>query len=388
MDTSTYDLPSETKRVVSARERLEARFTMGRKAQADLVNAVAGLHIKDKLVPPDKMGFMCHSGSAFVLYDHGTPIRIHPHALTQMAGVAGIPKLYVNRLINGEPWENDLFAYNMGTLFQKGTYLDRKKNPTKFLNRLVGTGENEEVRGFLSRSFNRHLASLPLLRAFVMSCGEVQAQAIEAAVSPVRFSLKMYLPYVFEPVEGEYVAIGTCWSNSDFGAGRLKLALTAMRVSSGTASVLEDTLSRVHIGSIIEDSDIELSEDTAIKEVEAQAAAIRDAVHSQLAPAQVNKVISAIRAAQEEAVPWHRIREVLGRILNKKEIDNVKNMLETGISDIVDLPPPKMTAGGPQATRWWAANMLGWLGSKETDADRRVSMQEIAGELIQAQVSP
>lgn len=383
----TYDLASESKRVAAARERLEQRFNMGHKAQAELVNAVANLHIRDKLVPPDKMGFMCHSGSAFVRYDHGEPIRIHPHALTQMASVAGIPKLFVNRLINGQAWENALFSHNMSTLFGKGTYLDRKKNPTKFLNRLVGTGEGQEVRGFLSRSFNRHLASLPLLRAFVMSCGEVQAQPIEAAVSPVRFSLKMFLPHIFEPVDGEFVAIGQCWSNSDFGAGRLKLSLTVLRVSSGTASVLEDTLSRVHIGSIIQDADIELSEDTAIKEVEAQASAIRDAVHGQLAPGPVNQVVAAIRAAQEEAVPWHRIREVLGRILSKKEIENVKSMLETGISDIVDLPPPKMTAGGPQATRWWAANMLGWLSSKEVDADRRIGMQEIAGEIIGAQVS-
>jgi hypothetical protein len=391
MDTSTYDLPSENKRVVSARERLEQRFNIGKRAQAELVHAVANLHIRDKLVPPDKMGFSCRDGVAYVHYNPGLGdlkgVRVHPHALSQMASVAGIPKLYVNRLINGKPWENDLFSYNMGKLFREGEYLDRRKNPTKFLNRLVGEGETEEVRGFLSRSFNRHLASLPLLRAFVFACGEVQAQPVEAMVSPTRFSLKMFLPHVFEPVDHEFVAIGQNWSNSDFGAGRMKLSLTVMRVSSGTSSVLEDSLSRVHIGSIITDADIEMSEDTAIKEVDAQSAAIRDTVKSQLAPGPVNKILEAIRAAQEEAVPWHRIREVLGRILSKKEIEHVKTMLETGISDIVDLPPPVMSAGGPQATRWWAANMLGWLGSKENDIDRRSAMQEIAGELIQAKVA-
>jgi hypothetical protein len=360
----TYDFVS-SERGERARQRLETRFNLGKRAQADLVNAVANLHIKDKLVPPTRMNFSCTGGTPHVSYGDDA-VRIHPHALTQMASVAGIPKLYVNRLMQGDEWERDLFSHNMNELFHKGVYLDRKKNPTKFL----------------SRNFNRHLASLPLLRAFVVACGELQAQPIEASVSPTRFSLKMFLPYVFEPVSGEYIAVGQCWSNSDFGAGRMKLSLTVMRVSSGTTSILEDTLSRVHIGSVIQDADIEVSDETAIKEVEAQTSAIRDAVRGQLAPEPVNRVVNAIQAAYEEEVPWHRIRDVLGRVLNKKEIANVKDLLNSGIDDIVDLPPPRLTDQGPQATRWWAANVLSWLGSKEKDADRRIDMQEIAGELL------
>lgn len=376
------------KRTLKAQDRLEHRFKLGDDQQQKLVLQVASMHIRDKLVPPTKMQLLCPQHSQVrISYspDDDKGILVHPHALGQMCGVAGIPKLYVNRLIRGEAWERSLFEYNLTTLFAMGSYLDRAKNPTKFLHRLVGSGPEAELRGFMSRNFNRHLASLPMLRGFVTACREVGALPVEATTSAVRFSLKCFLPYVFEPIPGEFVAFGVMWSNSDFGAGRLRVSMSLMRISGGTTAVLEDTMSRVHIGSVIQDSDLEISEETAIKEVDTQVSAIRDAVLSQLSPAPVNNLLTALAKASEEQLPWHRLKSELGRLLQKSEIEDVKRMLETGIDDIVDLPPPgKDKDGNPIATRWWASNTVGWLATREQNADKKADLQSLAGSLLKA----
>lgn len=378
-----YDISDSAKSSV-AKDRLEVRFRIGGQEQDRLVRQVAALHIRDRLVPPRKTFFLFTSSGPRVSYslDDTLGIPIHHHALWQMCSVAGMPRVFVQRLMRGEDWERELLRHNMTELFHQGSYLDRSKNPTKFLHRLVGENGGQELRGFLSRNFNRHLASLPLLRGFVEACEEVGARPIEASSGSVRFSLKCFLPYVFEPIDGEFVAFGVTWSNSDFGAGRLKVSLALMRISGGTIAVLEDTMSRIHIGSVIQDSDLEVSEETAIKEVDTQVSAIRDAVRLQLSHDAVNKLLVALAKASEEHIPWHRLKSELNR-LQKSEIEDIRKMLESGIDDIIDLPPPgRDESGEPIATRWWASSTLGWLASREQDADKKADLQSLAGDIL------
>lgn len=387
---SSFNIAQESHRSKAARERLETYFRIGKDKQADLVKVVANTHIRDKLVSPKAAVFSCRNLHQprihYGLEDRGgAGTAIHAHALGQMCSVAQISRAFVGRLIAGQDWERELFSYNMNQLFHLGTYLDRSKNPTKFLHRIVGLDQNAEVRGFLSRNFNRHLASLPLLRGFVEACHEVGAHPVEASASSVRFSLKCFLPYVFEPVVGEFVSFGQAWSNSDFGAGRHKVSLCVMRISGGTTAVLEDNLSRVHIGSIIQDSDLELSDETAAKEVDAQVSAIRDSVLSHLGPDPVNRLLQAIAVAHAEEIPWHRIKSEMGRLLQKGELQDVKRMLEGNVDDIIDLPSPGKTADGDAIpTRWWASNVVSWFASRETNPDRAADLQQLAGDLLKA----
>lgn len=367
-------------RAQSARDRLEQRFNIGLREQAKLVESVAAQHVVDKLVAPASTVFTCEDVPRIHYGDKAA--TIHSNALQQMCKTLDIPPGYVKRLASGHTWEKELLVKNFNDLFQKGVYLDKRKQPTKFLHRIVG----DELRGFLSRSFGRNLTSLHLLKAFVMACHEVQARPISAAVSPVQFNLKCYLPHSFEPTKGEFVAIGNCFSKSDFGRGKLRVSLSAMRISSGTTSVLEDTMKRRHVGSIIEDSDLEVSAETATKEVIAQASLIHDAVLGHLSPGSVNQILEAIRLASEEEIPWYKARAILGKLLTQKEIENVKNMLESGISDIIDLPPPKVIDGEAVVTKWWASNMISWMSTKEPDIDRAIDMQELAGSLIGAKL--
>lgn len=375
-----------SKKASLARERLEHRFAIGEQEQRQLEKQIADMHIRDRFVAPKAMEFVPpkHGGAYFHYVPQGDSplVRVHPHALGQLCKRGGMPQRFASRLIRGEAWERELFAHNMNELFHQPVFLDRRKNPAKFLHRLV-ISDPPELRGFLTRSFNRHIASLPLLRGFLTACGKVGAKSIEASSSAVRFSLKCYLPYVFEVVPGEHVAFGAVWSNSDFGAGILRVAMTTMRVSSGTLSVFEDTHHRRHITSIVEDDDLELSDDTAKKEVEAQVSAISDAVLALLSPDPVNKLLKAMTLAAEQQIPWHRLKSEIGQLLRKSELTQIQKVLTSNTHDIVDLPPPGKTEDGePIATRWWAASTLGWMASKEQDPDRKESLQELSGDLL------
>lgn len=417
-----------TARSQLAKERLEIRFKIGRERQAELVRQVEALHIRDRLVWPHSMYFrVINSKPCLFVADQAAlhnwypdgftksqalaeamsrpPISVHPHALGQMVGAiqeerkkhnkrrldhekCGPTVQYIRSLGSAtEPWEETLFENILEGHFHNGEFIDRRKNPSKFLFRLVGEKDALELRGFVSRNFNIFLPSYPMLRAFMETCDQLEAQPVESVATPVRFSLKCFLPYVFEPVPGEFVTIGAEWSNSDFGAGRLTISGCAMRVSSGNLVILNKGLSRTHLGPVIEETDLELSDEAMLAAVKAQCLIIRDVVRGQLEPNVVNKILLAIKAAHEEQIPWSRLERELGTLLRKKEVQQIQEFLNNGLSDIEDLPQPaymKDTDGKsvPVATRWWASNVVSWLSAKEPDTDRKTELQKLAGSIL------
>ena len=361
-------------------DRVKARLNLGHEAQMHLLNQVASMVIRDKLVPPSLLKFSegtgANEGKLVLQYGYEPDVvTIHKHALGQLAAKVNIPMTYVHHL-EQTGWRLDLLAHNLTTSFKHTDFSDRSKSPPRFLHRLVGN----ELRGFLSRRFNRHLASMPMLQAFVDATASVGAFPMEATTTAVKLALKCYLPYIFEPIPGQPVCLGVEWSNSDFGAGRMKVAITLWMPIVGSFTVLDHTLSKVHIGSVIEEADIELSDETARKEVDAQASGIRDAVRMQLGYESIDKILKAIEVAHADAIPWHRLRGNLSRYLGKKEIDWLHSMLD---AEIIDLPPVPRVNGEIHATKWWASSALSFLANKTEDADRRLELQQAAGTFIE-----
>lgn len=377
IDISGYVTPDAD----SARlyERIKSRLNLGEEEQQRLIAAVSALVIRDKLVPPEAMRFhpQDNNHTLVIRYEGADPHTIHRHALGQLAAKVNVPMVYVNHLHQASPgnWKAELLGQILTESFQKTDFHDRSGKP-RFLHRIVGN----ELRGFLSKRFNRHLASAPLLRAFLAATREVDAFPFEATATDVKLALKCYLPYVFEPVKGEYVCLGVEWANSDFGAGRMQVALTMWMPRGDRFTVLDHALSRVHIGSVIEDADIELSDETAQKEAEAQSSAIRDSVKTQLSVESIEKVLKAIELAHKDEVPWHRLKGNLARFLGKKEIDNLHEALK---QEILELPPVKKIDGESIASKWWASSALSWLAAKEMDPEKRLELQHAAGSFIE-----
>lgn len=360
-------------------EILKRRTSVGLKQQQEAVAEAVNRVIVDRLVPPMAMEFYRPDGAVKISYDgRKTWKEIHSNAMRQMALVADIPISYVHKLENilqADHWSQALLADNLNELFHKQNFLDRRKNEAKFLHRLVGN----EVRGFLSRSYNRKLVTAPLLVAFLEHCQSVGASPVEAVTTDVKSVVKCMMPDVFEPVDNEFVALGVTFTNSDFGVGRLKISGTIMRISSGTVSILEDKYSRTHLGSIIQDSDIEMSDETADKEKEAAKSAIGDAVKGLLSLESIDRLLKAIQVAHECNIEWYKLKEKIGPILNKKEIESIESLLQ-GDTSIVDLPP--IDNNTKEVNAWWAANMLGYMATKEEDQEKKLDLQCLAGQFL------
>jgi len=368
-------LPSNEKENFRLYSRVKSRVEAGIADQDRLLDKVSSMVIRDKLVSPKGMRF--HSGEGGRLnISYGTEpgLTIHRHALTQLSQKVGIPATYVN-FLNEEGWKRDLLALNLNEQFHHTVFNDRSGQP-KFLHRIVGT----ELRGFLSRRFNRHIASAPLLRAFVETCAQVGALPFDAVASDIKVALKCLLPYVFEPVRGQFVCIGVEWSNSDFGAGRMQVALSLWMPQGDRFSVLDHVVSRVHIGSIIEETDVEISEETAKKEAEAQCSVIRDSVVNQLSEESVDRLLKAIEVAQNENITWYALKGQLSRFLSRQDINNLTSALE---DEVIDLPPVKVVDGEKTPTKWWASQALSWLANRTDDSEKKLELQHAAGSFLE-----
>lgn len=367
----------------NAHALLVRRFKEGESARKALLEKVQSTVIRDRLVPPKGMEFVPGLGEGdkeLRLQYRGAEgnFSIHNHALGQLCAKVNLPMNFVSSLKGKEHWRVALLAHNLNELFHQPEWKDRRGDTTRFLHRIVG----DQLRGFLTRRFNRHLASAPMLAAFSEACRKRDAHPVEAFSSDVRVSLKCMLPQVFEAYPGEWVAIGSEWGNSDFGSGKMSVAQSVWRVKTGTCSVLEDTLSRVHLGSVIEDSDIEMSDETARKEVAAISSAINDAVEQHLSTDHVEKMLDGIRAAHEHQIPWSKLKSQLSKFLGKKEVDWLKSCLDSDTS-IIDLPPVSYSPDGERVPNaWWVSNAVSALAANEKDNDTKMDLQRQAGKLI------
>jgi hypothetical protein len=279
-----------------------------------------------------------------------------------------------------DEWKRKLLVHNLNDLFHQPNWRDPSGAPVRFLHRLV----NGELRGFLSRRFNRHIASALLVRAFVETARREGAKPIDAIQSPVRFTLKFLLPQVYEAFPGEHVCLGVEWGNSDFGSGKHTVSQTLWRVHSSAGVVLDDAISRVHLGSVIEDSDIEMSDETAKKEVEAQKSAINDAVVHLLSQRTIERILTALKEARDQKIPWAQLRGQLGQFLGKADVDWLKHTLDMKGAGIVDLPPISYDPDGtPIANAYWASSAVSLLASRADNPDRKLELQHAAGQFLE-----
>ena len=380
---AAFPTAEDTNRVKRARERLESQVRTGSERQKRLVEMVSKMHIKDALVDPNTMDY--HYGKALsVKLSDGNWYGIHPHALGQMAQIFEYPKLYLNKLQKGvagialSECRNKL-VNDMSWHAKNSRLKDRRGNAASYLVRSV----DGEIRGYLSRSFKRHLASKPLMRAFLKSCEQAGLHPVDGHASPVRVNLQCSLPYVFEPYPGEFLAIGVSWSNSDFGGGRMKVSMSMKRINGEAAVVLNDAISEVHVGPVIEEADIEMSDETHKAELKAQSRAINDAVVGQLQPDKVKKMLAVVKAAHEEEIPWEKLRYELARHLQKKELQEVRELLDQNHEGYEELPPITYDdEDDPIPSRWWASSVLGSFAEREGSAERKKELQELAGSIL------
>lgn len=364
-------------------------IAIGEARQSSIIQSALKRVIVDKLVEPSLTSVNADNDKIYLCYansgeDHNALFPVSNHAIGQMCNVAGIPKTYINKLMSecvgmSEVPRMALVDYIFNTHFREGVYKDRKGLPAKFLHRLM----NGELVGFLSRNYNRKLGTVAMMRPFIEQCTKHGARPVEAVHSTLKTSLKCVLPTVYEPIDGEFVAFGATYTNSDFGAGSLTVNSVVLRISSGSSSVLEGKMKKVHLGAMITDSDIELSENTMNLESKTHQAAVRDMVDVAFSEETIRNTIETVKFAAERKLPWDKLVSKAKEILNKAELDKLYALLGESRKGVIDLPPVTVNdLGDPEANAWWASAALGTLASDIQNVERKLEIQELAGSLL------
>lgn len=367
----------------AALERLQLLVSVGEKHQATVIQRALQRTIVDRLVDPRAATMTYQLGGLLMNYP-GSFVTISNHALSQMCGVTGIPKLYVNKLMGEfigmkEAIRSELIVHLFNTHFHEGVYLDRKKHRAKFLHRVL----DGKLHGFLSRSFNRKLGTVAMMRPFLEECSRHGAKPTQALTSELKTSIKCVLPVIFEPIAGEFVAIGATYTNSDFGSGSLEVSGSILRVSTGSTSVLQSKMKKIHLGALITDSEIELSEATMEKESSTHSSAVRDMVNYVFSPQNVEETLALVKLAAESKLRWDQVAGRAKDTLTKAELEKLETLLQQTHEGIIDLPPVTLNkAGDMEASAWWASAALGQIAAETADVEHKIAIQGLAGDLL------
>lgn len=349
----------------AARSILEKKIAAGRASALNLFERVHAEAPRDSIARGGALSFVPVLGDRSevqVALGSNDPIRIHHHALGQMAQRAGVPTAYLAEMAAGGSWKSELAADILGRHYRNG------EGSTRFLVRSV----NDQARGFLSDKYRR-LDSRPLVEAFAMECQKIGAVPVDGTLSDTRVALKAILPTIFEPVPGEVMAFGLEWHNSDFGAGTHAVRAFMLRLWCLNGATMENALAQVHLGRTLSD-DIELSQRTYDLDTKASISALRDVVAGTLAPKKIEALCEGIKRADEAKVEWKNVTSKIGRRLLKGELDAAKKAFDS--EDVVNLPAGKSV--------WRASNALSWIAGQTEDADRKLELQRLAGEVMGA----
>ncbi len=285
-------------------------------------------------------------------------LAIHPHAMGQLAEVAGIPAAYVTRLKQSDEWGMELLAHNLAQQYEH-------KDSRHLLRSVKG-----ELRGFVSDKFRR-LDSRPIVEAFAQACSLVGAVPVEGHALDTKIALKAMLPHVFEPVENEVMGFGLVLQNSDFGDGALSVRVFVLRPVCTNYAIADEALRQVHLGKRLDDSMV-FSDRTYRLDTEASVSALTDVVRGSLSPERLGLYLDAVRAANAEGITAHGIKAFLEAHVTKAEAKQITEAFSS--ANVVDMPAGQ--------TKWRLSNAISWIAGHTEDEHRRLDLEHLAGKFI------
>lgn len=381
-----YVATTEAARAVQ--QKLMGDGAESRQRMSEVISWVCSMVIEDQLDYPSTLVLESPATEdpqkrVFLTYPDKKRVAVHPHALRQICAMAEFPVTYLNKLLNdcaGMPIQTryEILSYCVNRHFQEGVY-GTSKRQSRVLSRIVAG----QLRGFLSDRYSLLLPTVPLLRSFVEAVQRLGGFPYDSIVDDTRMLLRAALPYVVEPVPGEYLGFGYGFANSDFGAGRMKVTSLLLRPT--TKSILSgfDNISKVHLGRIVDDATIQLSNTTIQDGVRASQGVVTDAVNQMWTSSRIETAIQQVQEAMERKVSWKDVQKVLGGQLTKQELERLKQLADPTISQSLRLPPIDVQSDRDALlSGWWVSSALGAMADKEDATDRRELLQELAGSFL------
>jgi hypothetical protein len=339
---------------------LDAKIAATRHTAEAVIDRVQRDVPTDRLASTHALRFQA-TDNRLVLGARGTGFEqpLHRHALAQLAERAGIPDVFVTRLLE-KRWGAELLAENLDRIYSKS---DER--------RLLVRSVHDEVRGVLSDCYRR-LDSRAILESFAAACAAIGVVPIEGVAGDLRFCVRGILPVVFRPGDQEVVAFGIEISSSDFGLGALSVRCFLMRIACTNMARLREDLRQVHLGRRLDDA-VSFSDRTYRLDTAAMASAVRDIVTMSLAPAKVNAMVAQLGEAMATQVDFKSALLALPKVgLLKTEVEAVRDVLLTGGFE-------QLPAGN---TSYRLSNAISWIAKAAPTPERRLELEAVAGQML------
>lgn len=346
-----------------AHQKLAAYIERGRTRAATAIRTILNTEIRDGVLPVNQMQFntpAVHSGQV-TMYLNGHSAPLGRHALDQMAGRVGLPTKFVHE-VQGSDWGRQLVAHNL-------TELARHADPTDVaLVRAV----NGQVRGVVSNAYKTD-DSRPALDVLIQYAQEVGAVVCDGDALEVRTSIKVVVAKPIELYPGEWCVFGLDYRNGDFGGYAREVNGFVLRLLCLNGAMMTSQFRRVHLGARIKD-EVEYSSKTRRLNAEATASATRDMAKHLLGPAAVDQMVQQVRAAQASRIDADQISAVLKTRVNKTDEKEIAKLFSS--ADVENLPAGQ--------NRWRFSNAISWLAHEQENADKRLDLEQLAGDVLAA----
>lgn len=298
-----------------------------------------------------------------VLEDHDS-FKMTEHCHSQIAGRLKIPKRYYDRMRDVSP---ELFAQNVNHWF--------KQEPEM---RMIRTLDGD-ARAFLSNHY-RALDNYDLMSAALPTLQEAANNETGMEIKSCEVtSLRLYLKVVFPRVQGEVkkgdpVQAGIVISNSEVGAGAVKVEPLVYRLVCTNGMIAGSTLRKYHVGR----GNGELGDD-------------------------IREILSDHTRQLDDAAMWAKVRDVVRASFDRAIFEENLIKLKRATGQMIEASPVKAVEAvkkqfrftdpqgdaimrhlieGGDLSRWGLANAVTRTASDEIDYESATELERAGGRII------
>ncbi len=299
----------------------------------------------------------------------GQNVELNPWTHGQLASFSDIPKQYYERIIR----ENPALAADS---INHGIAIAAAGQDRRMIRTLDGT-----ARALLSPKYRR-LDSADLVDAILPTL--LDSNLGMQVVSSDFTDRRLYLRATTERLQGEVakgdvVQAGIMISNSDVGAGALRVEPFFVRLVCLNGMVREHAFKKAHLGRslAVGDDSIELFQDSTIRLGEqAMWAEVRDVVRACLSKELFDRELAKLKAATQDKITNFDLQKVVEMTCKSIGLTTAKTVQESIVEAL---------ASGNQGaglTRWGLANSLTAAAAGVDDFDLSVELERAGSSVI------
>ena len=291
------------------------------------------------------------------------PLNITDHCLRQIGSRLKIPAKYFDRMKAEAP---DLLRSNVNHWFTR--------NPERRMIRtfipMIGDVEESDrhARAFLSSSYRR-LDNEEMVERLVPRIVQHDCTIQSAEMTPTRLYIQAVSPTLEAQVVGDVVRSGVVISNSEVGAGAVKVERLIYTLQCTNGMILPGSVRRAHIGRDADDS-IEglLTDDTKKLDDKAFWAKLSDVVDAAFDSKRFNEAVDDLQSTHDNK--FQDVGQTIELVVNAYDLN------DTEAGSVLN----HLSKGG-DLSQYGLANAVTRTAQDAGGYDRAVDLQRIGGQI-------